>query len=89
VAATFQHQSMEQYKHNNSGTHGVEFYEIENDDIIVQYIDGRIYRYTYASAGKEHIEKMKELAIAGAGLTTYINQYVKDMYESRLEESNF
>lgn len=80
---------MEQYKKNNSGTSGVEFYEIENEDIVVQYVDGRIYRYTYASAGKENIEKMKQLAIAGVGLTTYINQYVKNNYESRLEESNY
>jgi hypothetical protein len=80
---------MEQYKKNNSGTSGVEFYEIENDDIVVQFVDGRIYRYSYASAGKENVEKMKQLAIAGVGLTTYINQYVRDKYESKLEESNY
>jgi hypothetical protein len=80
---------MEQYKHNNSGTSGVEFYEIENNDIIVQFVDGRIYRYTYASAGKENIENMKQLAIAGVGLTTYINKYVKEKYESKLEESDY
>lgn len=80
---------MEQYKKNNSGTSGVEFYEIENKDIIVQFIDGGIYKYTYNSAGVEAVEKMKELAIAGKGLTTYINQYVRDKYEAKLKESNY
>jgi hypothetical protein len=89
MAATFQLYCMEQYKHNNSGTSGVEFYEIENDDIIVQFVNGKIYRYTYESAGKENVEKMKQLAISGVGLTTYIDQYVKDKYESKLEESDY
>jgi hypothetical protein len=78
---------MEQYKKNNSGNSGVEFYEIEDKDIIVQFVDGSIYRYTYKSAGEEAIEHMKELAIAGKGLTTFINQHVKDKYEAKLKES--
>lgn len=89
MAVSFQLLSMEQYKKNNSGATGVEFYEIENDDIIVQFVDGRIYRYSYASAGKEKIERMKQLAIAGAGLSTFIDLYAKDKYESKLEESDF
>lgn len=80
---------MEQYKKNNSGTSGVEFYEIEDKDIIVQFVDGSIYKYTYQSAGEEAIERMKELAIAGKGLTTFINQHVKDKYEAKLKESNY
>jgi hypothetical protein len=80
---------MEQYKKNNSGASGVEFYEIENDDIIVQFVDGSIYRYTYKSAGENAIEQMKELAIAGKGLTTFINQHVRDKYEEKLKESEF
>jgi hypothetical protein len=80
---------MEQYKKNNSGTSGVEFYEIEGNDLIVQFVDGKIYRYTYTSAGEENVEKMKQLAIAGAGLTTFINQYVRDKYEAKLEESDY
>lgn len=73
---------MEQYKKHNSGDTGVEFYEIENTDIIVQFTDGGKYKYTYASAGKENVEEMKRLAIKGKGLTTFINRHVKDKYES-------
>lgn len=80
---------MEQYKKNNSGTSGVEFYEIGNEDIIAQFIDGSIYRYTYKSAGEGAIEHMKKLAIAGKGLTTFINQHVKDKYEEKLKESSY
>jgi hypothetical protein len=80
---------MEQYKKNNSGTSGVEFYEIEKEDIIVQFVDGSIYRYTYNSAGESAVEHMKVLALAGKGLTTFINQHVKDKYEEKLKESNY
>jgi len=80
---------MEQYKKNNSGTSGVEFYEIEDKDIIVQFIDGSIYRYSYESAGESAVEHMKKLAIAGKGLTTFINQHVKDKYEAKLKESSY
>ncbi|HEX8515930.1 MAG TPA: hypothetical protein VF868_07005 [Bacteroidia bacterium] len=80
---------MEQYKKSNSGTSGVEFYEIEKEHIIVQFVDGSIYKYSYESAGESAIEHMKELAIAGKGLTTYINQYVKDKYEAKLKESGY
>lgn len=73
---------MEQYKKNNSGDSGVEFYEIENTALIVQFVKGGKYRYTYESAGKEHIEEMKRLAIKGKGLSTYITQHVKDRYET-------
>jgi hypothetical protein len=47
----------------------------------VQFVNGGKYKYTYASAGKENVEKMKVLAIEGKGLSTFIQQHVKDMYE--------
>ena len=59
----------------------MEFYEIENENIIVQFVNGGKYKYTYSSAGKENVEKMKLLAIEGKGLTTFIHQHLKDKYE--------
>jgi hypothetical protein len=76
---------MEQYKKNNSGASGVEFYEIKDESLIAQFVDGSIYHYTYESAGKEIIEHMKLLALAGKGLTTFINQHVKDKYAKKLK----
>ena len=75
---------MEQYKKNNSGDSGVEFYEIEAQAIIVQFVHGGIYKYSYASAGKDNVEHMKLLALQGTGLTTFINEHVKLDYEEVL-----
>lgn len=76
---------MEQYKKNTSGAKGVEFYEIKDESLITQFVDGSIYQYTYESAGTEIIEQMKQLALAGEGLTTFINQHVKDKYAKKLK----
>jgi len=73
---------MEQYKKHNSGDTGVEFYEIEDNALIVQFVHGGKYKYSYESAGKENVEEMKRLAMQGKGLSTFINQHVKEMYES-------
>jgi hypothetical protein len=75
---------MEQYKKNNSGDSGVEFYEIEDRAIIVQFVHGGIYKYTYESAGEKNVEQMKQLALKGKGLTTFINEHVKFDYEAVL-----
>lgn len=59
---------------------GVAAYEIGADFIRVQFKDGSIYRYTYASAGQQNIEQMKALARAGDGLNAYINRNVRKLY---------
>lgn len=74
---------MARYK-NLSGTSGVRAYEAEGDYIIVQFIDGEKYLYSYACPGKLFVERMKKLAAAGKGLSTYISQNVKDRYEKKL-----
>jgi hypothetical protein len=74
---------MEQYK-NLAGNSGVARFEIGTDFITVMFQDGKTYLYTYASAGEEHIETMKHLALGGIGLCTYINQHVREAYEARL-----
>ncbi len=73
---------MERYL-NLGGNSGVEAYEIGEDYIRVQFADGSVYLYTYASAGREHIERMKELARRGQGLNGYINRYVRKAYERK------
>jgi len=74
---------MHPYK-NSKDNSGVIAYEIGDDYIIAQFQDGRIYLYNYKSAGKASIEKMKALARAGEGLTTFINQVVRDRYAKKL-----
>jgi len=57
-------------------------FEIGADHIKVMFKEG-IYTYSYGSAGKENIEVMKILALRGQGLNTYIDQYVREKYESK------
>jgi len=68
-----------------SGDAGVTHFENGPDSIAIQFKNRSLYLYTYASAGKRNIEAMKKLAAAGDGLTTYINQNVKDRYAARLK----
>lgn len=75
---------MERYK-NFGGNSGVSAYEIGNDSITVQFSTGSVYLYTSESAGRDNIEKMKSLAVAGQGLNSYISKYVKKGYESKLK----
>jgi hypothetical protein len=65
------------------GDSSVAAYEIGDDYIRVQFTDGSIYLYTYASAGSSDIERMKELARAGDGLNSYIMRNAKYDYESK------
>ena len=74
---------MQQYK-NLRGDSGVSRYSIGSDHIIIEFDAGAVYLYNYASAGKANIERMKALAVAGKGLSTFISQHVKDRYAEKL-----
>ncbi len=78
---------MEKYK-NVSGQSWVSEYEIGDDFIVVKFLvpsphGATTYKYSYASAGKEKVDMMKELAQAGQGLKTYISANAHDLYESK------
>ena len=70
---------MKRYR-NLSGDSGVVAYAFGPESVIVRFQDGRNYVYTAQSVGAPAIEKMKRLAKAGRGLSTYISQEVKDKY---------
>ena len=78
---------MEIYK-NLGGDSGVESYKIESSSITVKFLkpgkDGcNTYEYTYDSAGSYNIEQMKELALRGEGLNSFINTTVKKQYAKK------
>lgn len=73
---------MENYR-NIEGNSAVRAYENGPDYITVEFSDGSTYRYTYASAGQENVERMKGLAAAGQGLDTFINTTVAKLYERK------
>lgn len=74
---------MERYK-NLEGHSGVTGYKTGSNSIAVEFNHDAVYQYTYKSAGKKAVEKMKQLAKAGRGLSTYISQSVRESFESKL-----
>lgn len=76
--------AMKRYK-DITGLSGVTAYEFGEDSITVEFNHDAVYLYTYASTGKRTIEKMKRLANAGKGLSTYISQVVKDKFETKIK----
>ena len=73
---------MESYT-NVGGNSGIINYEIGQNFIKVEFVDGSIYRYTYASAGSANIEYMKQLARQGHGLNSFINKNIKNLYAEK------
>lgn len=66
---------------NLRGNSGIREYTVDSDYIVVVFSTGAQYRYSYASAGKEHVENMKKLAEKGTGLNSYIMRNVRLKYE--------
>ena len=67
---------------NKSGKSGVKAYEILPTAIRVQFIkSGKWYSYSYTSAGMANVEQMKKLALSGFGLNSYIQRWVRPMYD--------
>ena len=73
---------MERYR-NLHGSSPITRYESGRDYIRVEFNGATVYLYTYASTGKHHVEQMKRLAAAGAGLAAYISTHVDKRYASR------
>lgn len=73
---------MQRYK-NLGGNSNVAGYSISDNYIDVQFRDGKIYRYSYQSAGMVKVEEMKRLALQGFGLNSYIMRKAKMDYEHK------
>ena len=69
---------------NKEGGSGVTGYESAPGSIMVEFNNDAVYLYTYNSSGKKVIEKMKVLAQAGRGLSTYISRNVRDNFEKKV-----
>jgi len=68
---------------NLSGESGVEAYAFTPTSILVKFRDrDRPYEYSSTGrAGPRKVARMKTLAAAGRGLSTYISRYARDDYE--------
>lgn len=72
---------MERYL-NLGGNSNVEAYSIHATYIDIKFRGtSKIYRYSYASAGKSLVEEAKELAERGYGLNSFIMNYMRYSYE--------
>jgi hypothetical protein len=66
---------MTPYSSKSGKVSGVKAYRIGDDFIVVQFHGPKTYTYSYRSAGKQAVERMKQLALASRGLSTYITQH--------------
>lgn len=48
--------------------------------------DGMKYVYNYQSVGRENIEQMKKLAVAGEGLNSFIMRNIKWKYATKFRD---
>ncbi|MBW2737291.1 MAG: hypothetical protein JRE64_00290 [Deltaproteobacteria bacterium] len=65
---------------NHHGNSGVTEYEItENSISIIFKYGNKIYTYSNSVTGKHRVDTMKELAVSGHGLSTYIAQHKKEL----------
>jgi hypothetical protein len=60
---------------NLSNKSGIREFDIGDDFIDVRFVQHEPYRYTHESAGRDNVEQMKKLAVAGKGLGTFISQH--------------
>lgn len=65
---------------NLGGKSKVVRYEIVKDGMTIYFTDCSVYRYTNQSADPGNIKKMKELAVAGKGLGTFIEKNLADRF---------
>jgi hypothetical protein len=68
---------------NLSGHSGVAWYETTSDSITLTFVDGERYVYTWASAGRTAVDRMKALADAGRGLSTFVSRHARDAWERK------
>lgn len=61
---------------NKSHRSGIKAFEIDKQNIRIEFSNGAVYEYSFSSAGKDNIRIMKSLAKAGWGLNRFINEMV-------------
>ena len=74
---------MKKYK-NLSGNSGVAAYEVAKDSVTIGFTTSAVYIYSNQSAGSGNIRQMKSLALAGKGLSTFIDKHVKERFSRKI-----
>jgi hypothetical protein len=66
---------MQTYKNTESGVSAYEF----GKDYIITRFGNHYYLYSYRITGNKNVNRMKELAIIGKGLSGFISQNSKEL----------
>ncbi|AGH95391.1 hypothetical protein [Pseudobdellovibrio exovorus] len=74
---------MELYR-NTGGDSGIVGYEIGTDSIVVKFRDGAVYLYDYTHTGVADVEHMKQLALSGSGLNSFISRAVRKRFARKI-----
>jgi hypothetical protein len=69
---------------NLSGHSGVVSYETTPDSITLTFANGSRYLYSGRRPGRAVVDRMKALADAGRGLSTFVSRDVREDYERKL-----
>jgi hypothetical protein len=69
---------------NLSGKSTVKTYKILKDSVTVVFTSNGKYIYSNQSAGRLNVKKMKDLAIAGKGLGTFIAANLKEGFARKI-----
>lgn len=70
-----------QHYNNINNDSGIRGFELDSSSIEVWFDQTpRSVIYNYESAGKQHIDRMKIIAVSGGDLHSYINRHVKYRY---------
>lgn len=74
---------MLRYK-NLGGKSKVLRYHIAKDAMTVRFADQSVFIYNNQTCSPENISKMKQLAVAGKGLGTFIEANLKDRFARKV-----
>ena len=74
---------MQRYR-NRNGSSGVIAFELGEELIDVKFVGGDIYRYSTRRPGARDLAHMKELALRGEGLSTFISRHIRTRFDSKL-----
>jgi len=69
---------------DQSGHSGVLAYALMPEAIAVKFVDGAVYLYSRDCPGPRHVDRMKALARAGSGLSTYISRHIGKRFTAKL-----
>ena len=70
--------TVNKYK-NLGGKSVITSYIIRKDAVTIRFTDHSVYIYNNQVTGRENVNKMKELAVAGKGLGTFVTGSLKDL----------